>query len=89
MGVAVDLRVARAGYLPRGSGVVEPSVHPARVDRHLADMLVIFAALAHGTTTYMVPRSTEHSETNLWLVEKFRARTSLEGQRVRIEGIGL
>jgi len=61
----------------------------ATVDRHLADQLILFAALAHGTTTYLIPRLTEHVETNLWLIETILgAETSLEGNRLRIEGIG-
>jgi RNA 3'-terminal phosphate cyclase (ATP) len=60
----------------------------ATVDRYLADQLIIYAALAAGTTEYLIPRLTEHIDSNLWLVEKFGAHTGLEGNRVLIEGIG-
>ncbi len=60
----------------------------ATVDRHLADQLVIYAALAGGTTAYTIPRLTEHIDANLWLVEKFGARTELEGNSLRIAGLG-
>jgi RNA 3'-terminal phosphate cyclase (ATP) len=61
----------------------------ATVDRYLADQLILFAGLAKGTTTYLIPRVTEHVETNLWLIETILgARTSLAGCRVVIEGIG-
>ncbi len=61
----------------------------ATVDRHLADQLILFAGLAEGTTTYFVPRLTEHVETNLWLIETvLGSKTSVEGNRVRVEGIG-
>ena len=60
----------------------------ATVDRYLADQLIIYAALASGTTEYLIPRLTEHVDSNLWLVEKFGARTSLDGNKVSIEGIG-
>jgi RNA 3'-terminal phosphate cyclase (ATP) len=61
----------------------------ATVDRHLADQLILFAGLAKGTTTYLIPRSTEHVETNLWLIETIlEAKTSLEGNRLIIEGVG-
>ena len=60
----------------------------ATVDTHAADMLVLFAALAAGETRYVAPRVTEHVETNLWLVERFGARATREGTRIRIEGIG-
>lgn len=59
------------------------------VDRHLADQLVLFCALARGESTYIVPRRTGHLESNLWLVEQFGVRTSVEGQRVVIDGVGL
>lgn len=64
----------------------------ATVDRFLADQVVIYAALAEGVTEYLIPRLTDHVEANLWLVEtvlgKFGARAGLEGNRVRIKGIG-
>lgn len=60
----------------------------ATVDRYLADQLIIYAALAQGTTEYLIPRFTEHVDSNLWLVEKFGARTSVEDNRLHIEGIG-
>jgi RNA 3'-terminal phosphate cyclase (ATP) len=61
----------------------------ATVDRHLADQLILFAGLAKGTTTYLIPGLTEHVETNLWLIEMILgAKTSCEGKQLRIEGIG-
>ncbi len=60
----------------------------ASVDRHLADQLVVFAALAAGESLYSVPRISEHLETNLWLAETLAgARTTIEGNLVRVEGI--
>ena len=53
----------------------------ATVDRYLADQVILFAALAHGTSEYLIPRMTDHVDTNLWLVEQFGARTDVEGQR--------
>lgn len=61
----------------------------ATVDRHVADQLVLFAALAHGTSRYIVPRETEHLATNLWLVGQFGARGMVERRQVAIEGLGL
>ena len=60
----------------------------ATVDRYLADQLILHAALADGATEYSVPRLTEHVDANLWLIEKFGARTRLEGNKVHIEGTG-
>ena len=60
----------------------------ATVDRYLADQLVIYAALAGGTTEYVIPRLTEHVDTNLWLAEKLGARTRIEGNTLSIAGLG-
>jgi RNA 3'-terminal phosphate cyclase (ATP) len=61
----------------------------ATVDRHAADQLVLFAALAHGTSRYIVPRETEHLATNLWLIGQFGARGTVDKRHVVIEGLGL
>jgi RNA 3'-terminal phosphate cyclase (ATP) len=61
----------------------------ATVDRFLADQLIIYAALARGTTEYLIPRMTEHIETNLWLIgEMLGAKSKMEGNRIKIEGVG-
>lgn len=87
----------RAGALKRSSEAIGEYVAGtlladlatgATVDRYAADQLVLFAALAEGTSRYLVPRRTEHLESNLWLVERFGARVGVEGRRVTVEGIG-
>lgn len=61
----------------------------ATVDHHLADQLILFAALAEGTTTYRIPRRTDHVEANLWLVEKILGvKTHLHENELCVEGIG-
>ena len=61
----------------------------ATTDRHLADQLILFAALAGGTSEYFIPRVTEHIESNLWLVEKILGvKSELSKNHLRIEGIG-
>ena len=60
----------------------------ATTDRYLADQLILFAALARGTTEYHIPRITEHVDSNLWLVEKILgAKFELKGRLLRVEGI--
>jgi len=59
----------------------------ATVDRYLADQLIIYAALARGTTEYFIPRRSEHIDANLWLVEKFGAITRIEGNSLHVEGL--
>jgi RNA 3'-terminal phosphate cyclase (ATP) len=61
----------------------------ASVDRHAADQLVLFAALASGASCYRAPRETEHLDTNLWLAERFGAKAGREGLCVRIQGLGI
>jgi RNA 3'-terminal phosphate cyclase (ATP) len=60
----------------------------ATVDRHLADQIILFAALADGTSSYRIPFLTDHVRSNLWLVEKILgAGTGLEGPVLRVEGV--
>lgn len=61
----------------------------ATVDRHLADQLIPFAAVAEGWSSYFIPRMTEHVETRLWLAEEMLgAKTEIKGSHIRIRGIG-
>ena len=50
---------------------------------------MLFAALAHGTSRYIVPRETQHLATNLWLIGQFGTRGVVERRRVVIDGLGL
>jgi len=61
----------------------------ATVDRHLADQLIPYAALAEGWSSYRIPFMTEHIESRLWLVQDILgAVTEMEGNMVRIKGVG-
>lgn len=69
--------------------LVEDLSFGATVDRHLADQLIIYAALAKGETVYIIPALTDHVEANLWLVEELLgARYELSGNILRIQGVG-
>jgi len=60
----------------------------ATVDRFIADQVIIYAALADGESEFIVPRITEHIESNLWLVKDILgAEISAEGNRIKIKGI--
>jgi hypothetical protein len=50
---------------------------------------VLFAALAHGTSHYIVPCETEHLATNLWLIGQFGVHGVVKRKQVVIEGLGL
>jgi RNA 3'-terminal phosphate cyclase len=54
----------------------------------MADQLVLFAALAEGTSRYLVPYQTDHLGSNLWLTSQFGARVILQGAQVMIDGLG-
>jgi RNA 3'-terminal phosphate cyclase (ATP) len=61
----------------------------AEVDRHLADQLIPFAALAEGRSTFVVPRVTDHVEARLWLAKRIlNAGTAVREKEVSVEGIG-
>ena len=49
--------------------LAELSVKPT-VDVYLADMLIPYMALAHGKSTFLVRKISEHIESNIWLMEK-------------------
>jgi RNA 3'-terminal phosphate cyclase (ATP) len=69
--------------------LLEDLASGAATDRHLADQLVVFAALAQGSSHFTVPRPTDHLESNLWLVGLFGAGARRDGQRVAVRGLGL
>lgn len=69
--------------------LLEDLASGATVDRHLADQLVLYAALAKGESAYLLPQLTDHVEANLWLIETLLGvRWRLAGKRLSIQGIG-
>jgi len=62
------------------------------VDEYLADMLVLPASLARGTTIFQVPNISKHLETNLFVASKitgckYGIGKLKNGYEIRIEGI--
>ena len=62
------------------------------VDENLADMLVVFASLGNGMTTFQVRKITKHLETNLFVTSKitgckYGIGKLTDGYEVVIEGI--
>lgn len=56
------------------------------VDMHLADQLLVYAALAGGKTEYETGAITGHFRTNAYIISKFlERRISAEGGRVTVE----
>lgn len=69
--------------------LIEDLESKATVDRHLADQLIPFAALAEGWSAYIIPKMTEHIEARLWLVKKILgAKAEVKNNLVQIRGIG-
>ncbi|NGX48786.1 MAG: RNA 3'-terminal phosphate cyclase [Candidatus Anoxychlamydiales bacterium] len=61
----------------------------ATVDRYTADQLILYAAIAKGTSKYVIPKMTEHIESNLWLIQKFlNAKYELKDNLLIIHGTG-
>jgi len=59
----------------------------ATVDRFTADQLIIYAALACGESEFIIPRITEHVDSNLWLAEKILGiKTVLQKNHLKIKG---
>jgi len=44
---------------------------PGALDRHLADQVVLYMALAEGESIVTVSEVTEHLKTNIWVIEQF------------------
>lgn len=61
----------------------------ATVDRHAADQIILFAALADGTSRFLIPQLTDHIESGAWLAKEFLgAVVRIQGQTLEIEGVG-
>ncbi|MCS7191848.1 MAG: RNA 3'-terminal phosphate cyclase [Armatimonadetes bacterium] len=66
----------------------------APVDKHLADQLILFMALADGVSVIKTSALTQHSLTQIWLVEQFLpVNFEVQGRLgepsiIRVEGLG-
>ncbi|MFN7991182.1 MAG: RNA 3'-terminal phosphate cyclase [Candidatus Micrarchaeia archaeon] len=55
------------------------------VDMHLADQLLVYAALAVGGTSYLTSRTSEHLRTNAGIISKFlERRIALDQNRIDV-----
>ena len=80
-----------AEYIGRNvaRSLIEDLKTGANVDRHLADQLIPFCALADGKSEYKIPSLSEHVEARLWLAEKITgASYEFENNRLRIVRTG-
>ncbi|AGK60774.1 RNA 3-phosphate cyclase [Archaeoglobus sulfaticallidus PM70-1] len=59
-------------------------------DRHIADQVMVFAALAKGKTSYTTSEITMHQKSNAYVIKQFFGDIIyFDGNRVVIEGVGL
>ncbi len=62
----------------------------ASFDRHLADQIMPFSAVASGETFYTTSEVTLHQKSNAYVINEFLGDVvSFEGNGVRIRGVGL
>ena len=98
MGIQAEAQMVRPGYVPGGSGILRLAVQHlledlrsgATLDRHAADQIIIFGALAAGESRFCIPGATEHVETGAWLAREFLgADVRVDDRRLVISGVGL
>lgn len=54
---------------------------PGAIEGHLADQLIVYMALAPGTSSFTTSRITQHLLTNIWVVEQFLpVKFTVEGE---------
>jgi RNA 3'-terminal phosphate cyclase (ATP) len=61
------------------------------VDKHLADQLVLYMALAGGRSTVITEGITEHLKTNIWVIEQFAPvafGTNTDTGEIEVTGVG-
>lgn len=50
----------------------------AAIDHHLGDQLLLYASLAHGTSSFVTSKITPHLFTNAWLIKQFIPEVKIE-----------
>jgi RNA 3'-terminal phosphate cyclase (ATP) len=61
----------------------------ATLDRHAADQIIPFAALAAGESRFRLPAFTDHVQSNAWLAKEFLgAEVRLEDHELIVSGVG-
>jgi RNA 3'-terminal phosphate cyclase len=61
----------------------------ACLDKFMADQILIFAALAKGTSEFTIEEFTDHVNTNMITCERLlNVRFMKEGNKVKVDGIG-
>jgi len=59
-------------------------------DKHLADQVMAFSAVASGKTTYTTTEVTKHQISNTYVINKFFEKAvKIDGNKIEIDGVGL
>jgi hypothetical protein len=58
-------------------------------DRHLADQIMPFSAVARGKTIYTTTEVTKHQISNAYVINKFFDNVRIDGKVIEIEGADL
>ena len=60
-------------------------------DKFMSDQILLFAALADGTSHFTIERLTNHAETNMYIIETILGEQifKVDGKNVKVKGIGL
>jgi len=62
----------------------------ACLDKFMADQILVFAALAKGTSEFTIEEFTDHVETNIITCERLLGtKFEKEGNKIKVKGIGL
>ncbi|WP_457549170.1 RNA 3'-terminal phosphate cyclase [Archaeoglobus sp.] len=70
-------------------GLVRELESDGAFDKHLADQIMPFSAVASGKTIYTTTEVTKHQISNAYVINKFFDNVKIDGKRIEIDGVGL
>ncbi len=70
-------------------GLLKELERDGTFDKHLADQVMPFSAVAKGKTVYTTTEVTKHQISNAYVINKFFDNVRIEGNRIEIDGVGL
>ena len=89
--VALGERGKRAEIVGRecAEGLLKELKLDGIFDKHLADQIMPFSAVARGKTIYTTTDVTMHQTSNAYVINRFFENVKIDGRRVEIDGVGL
>ncbi len=70
-------------------GLLKELERDGTFDKHLADQVMPFSAVAKGKTVYTTTEVTKHQISNAYVINSFFDNVRIEGNRIEIDGVGL